>query len=284
MDGSVFPEVLLSKLRCLKCDDGALQREGEALRCSSCRAAYPLLSGRFPDFLTDEQRAALRSEIEFWAGHFGETVYESESEESYRNWARLIRAEPDHEVIELGCGSGALLRRLGAGLLVGLEPVVELLTATRGFHGVVGLAENLPFRDACFDVVYFNSSLHHVSDKERGFSEAVRIARPGGRIVAIEPNGDHPQRRLISNPESPFRRCGLLVGLSDPVETFFSAADLRRMAERQGVRFERLVYTESLQTAPSFRKRLQKIYAGACRSWLPARYVYPNFFISFRKD
>jgi ubiquinone/menaquinone biosynthesis C-methylase UbiE len=43
-----------------------------------------------------------------------------------------------------------------------------------------GDAENLPFADASFDIVYSWGVLHHTPDTQKAFSEAARVLRPGG--------------------------------------------------------------------------------------------------------
>lgn len=275
--------MLLNKLQCVQCRAGDMDLEADSLRCLSCGTAYPLRAGRFPDFLTEAHRSQLEGEIEFWEAHYGDTVYESENEASYQAWAELIGASPRDEVIELGCGSGPQLRRIEAKLRVGLEPVLGLLTATTGFHGLIGTVENIPVQDGAFDLVYFNYSLHHVADKERGFAEAARITRPGGRLVAVEPNLEHPQRRLTSNPKSPFRKFMPLVGFVDPNETFSSAGELRELGRRHGLTCQSLVYRESMYDRPTLRYRVQKLYSRLGRYFLPDRLIYPSFIISFKK-
>jgi SAM-dependent methyltransferase len=54
------------------------------------------------------------------------------------------------------------------------------------FHCVVGIAEELPFRDATFDRVYSGGCIHHTITA-RAFPEIKRIMRRGGRFAAIEP-------------------------------------------------------------------------------------------------
>jgi SAM-dependent methyltransferase len=52
---------------------------------------------------------------------------------------------------------------------------------------VVGDAENLPFPDHHFDVVFSNQVLEHVVDPKRALQEAVRVLRPGGRLILSVP-------------------------------------------------------------------------------------------------
>jgi SAM-dependent methyltransferase len=50
-------------------------------------------------------------------------------------------------------------------------------------------AEELPFEDASFDLVFGHAVLHHLPDLDRAFSEFHRVLRPGGRLFfAGEPS------------------------------------------------------------------------------------------------
>ena len=44
-------------------------------------------------------------------------------------------------------------------------------------------AENLPFENDSFDVVFGHAVLHHIPDLERAFSEFRRVLKPGGLVV-----------------------------------------------------------------------------------------------------
>ena len=65
--------------------------------------------------------------------------------------------------------------------------------ADEGLQGAAGLLHSLP--DASFDVVLHRLVLHHVAyagPLEPVLAEARRLLRPGGALVAIEPNVLHP--------------------------------------------------------------------------------------------
>lgn len=99
------------------------------------------------------------------------------------------------EVLEIGVGMGAdFVRWLRAGARAHgvdlTERAVELTrlrAAKEGFHAEVreGDAENLPFEDHTFDLVYSWGVLHHTPDTRRAFAEATRVLRPGGRLKAM---------------------------------------------------------------------------------------------------
>jgi len=46
-------------------------------------------------------------------------------------------------------------------------------------------AENLPFKDGSFDLVYSWGVLHHTPDTATAFAEALRVLKPGGTIKAM---------------------------------------------------------------------------------------------------
>jgi SAM-dependent methyltransferase len=50
---------------------------------------------------------------------------------------------------------------------------------------VDAFAENLPFADATFDVVYVRQGLHHAKDLIRMAAEIFRVLRPGGVLLAV---------------------------------------------------------------------------------------------------
>jgi SAM-dependent methyltransferase len=54
------------------------------------------------------------------------------------------------------------------------------------FRSVVGIAEEIPFRDSGFDRVYSGGCIHHTIT-ERVFPEIRRVLKPGGKFAAIEP-------------------------------------------------------------------------------------------------
>src|SRR5580765_5479726 len=55
--------------------------------------------------------------------------------------------------------------------------------------GVLGDATRMPFADASADVLVCVAMLHHLTDGmvERLFEEGLRVLRPGGRVVLLDP-------------------------------------------------------------------------------------------------
>lgn len=70
---------------------------------------------------------------------------------------------------------------------------VERGEADAGFAGCAGGLHDVP--DASYDVVLYRLVLHHVAyaaPLEPVFAEAARLLRPGGALVAVEPNLWYP--------------------------------------------------------------------------------------------
>lgn len=91
--------------------------------------------------------------------------------------------------VDIGCGEGRFVRMLAAEgfAAVGIDPTEELIEVARrrdpgGQYHVAG-AEALPLVDASFDCAVFYLSLCDIPDLDAALAEAVRVLRPGGRVL-----------------------------------------------------------------------------------------------------
>jgi SAM-dependent methyltransferase len=84
----------------------------------------------------------------------------------------------------------------------------------------VGVAEKLPFADASFDLVTCQTLLIHTPDPGAAIDEMIRVARPGGLILAAEPN--NIARALIFDS----------LNFHDPVDEILARARLQLVCER----------------------------------------------------
>jgi len=109
-------------------------------------------------------------------------------------WARFARGR-GKELLEIGVGAGTDfqqwvehgakatgvdLTEAGIGLTKERLSLFELDAKVRQAD-----AENLPFDDASFDVVYSYGVLHHTPDTRRAISEVHRVLRPGGTALIM---------------------------------------------------------------------------------------------------
>jgi SAM-dependent methyltransferase len=93
------------------------------------------------------------------------------------------------DVLELGCGAAqwsAALSEIGA-RVVGIDLSAKQLAQARRTGVTVplaqGSAEELPYRDASFDLVFCDHGALGFADPHRCVPEVARILRPGGRLV-----------------------------------------------------------------------------------------------------
>ena len=54
------------------------------------------------------------------------------------------------------------------------------------------VSEQLPFSDGTFDMTLLHEVIEHVQDDRASVAEAVRVLRPGGRVIIFAPNRGWP--------------------------------------------------------------------------------------------
>jgi ubiquinone/menaquinone biosynthesis C-methylase UbiE len=98
-------------------------------------------------------------------------------------------------VLEVGIGTGASLPHYQPGVtLTGIDLSPGMLAVARRHAERLGItadlrvmnAERLDFPNHGFDCVVFSLCLCTIPDPERAIQEALRVVRPGGRLVFLE--------------------------------------------------------------------------------------------------
>ena len=109
---------------------------------------------------------------------------------------RYLKLE-DARVLDIGCGLGAYVRRFSDftehayGIDIDTPRVIE--GAENGVARLgVALSEHLPYADASFDGVLLNEVIEHVGNDRETLSEALRVTKPGGKVIIFAPNRFYP--------------------------------------------------------------------------------------------
>ena len=117
---------------------------------------------------------------------------------------------PDEQVLDIGCGAGKALveaaRIVGSQNCFGVDPTPSLAETARQrlprAQVEVAMAEDLPFEDDRFDVVWAISSPHHWDDRHAGLREVARVLRPGGRFLLAEQRKRRPGGHGLTDDEA----------------------------------------------------------------------------------
>jgi len=115
-----------------------------------------------------------------------------------RTALRLASQEVDRPgaILDVGCGTGKLLRLAQASFpganLFGVDAAIEMVKIAEAsdpsgvIHFQQATAENLPFPDAQFDLVFSTMTFHHWHDQARGIAEIGRVLTKDGRWLLAD--------------------------------------------------------------------------------------------------
>lgn len=104
---------------------------------------------------------------------------------------RRIGGDSPSRVLDLGCGTGQLTRRLTDEYpdadVIGLDYSSGMLANAHDraphAHLIHGDAGQLPLADSSIDVVCCSESFHWYPDQRRAAEDVARVLRPGGRFL-----------------------------------------------------------------------------------------------------
>jgi ubiquinone/menaquinone biosynthesis C-methylase UbiE len=118
--------------------------------------------------------------------------------------ARLCM-KPTDSVLDVGCGTGALLYELSTrypkARLAGIDPSPEMLAIARqrlaaGVELKQGWAESISYPDSTFDVVVSCNVLHYVRQPLAALRNMLRVLRPEGTVVITDWSDDYLACRI----------------------------------------------------------------------------------------
>lgn len=121
-------------------------------------------------------------------------------EDLYREVARVTEAAPKREIVVSGCGDGVtsewLALRTGASV-TGVDPDADAISGAEArarslpeaaqLHYQGAPLDDLPYETAVFDIAIGEPALSSSGDPARAVSELVRVTKPMGPVVLLQP-------------------------------------------------------------------------------------------------
>ena len=189
------------------------------------------------------------------SGHAG--IYEI-CKDDYPQMLAELELEPFVDVLDVGCGTGAVIELLHekypdaryAGL--DLTPAMVETASAKGLENckfVVGDAEDLPFAEASFDAVLSSNSFHHYPNPDAFFAGTLRVLRPGGRLILRDYTSNDFVVWLMNTFELPLAR---MFGHGDV--RVLRVSEFRALAEAAGFEVLRLEAQRGLRAHLVVRK------------------------------
>jgi len=153
-------------------------------------------------------------------------------------------------VVDLGCGPGLLsielCKLLPYARIIGVDPSAEMLEVARrnadeagvvNYDTRLGAAEHMPLESKSVNLVVTQGSLHEWDSVEQGFSEILRVLRPGGSLMVKDFNRNWLSRWKRALVE-PFHHLSMFRYSFDDVLAYLDNAGFRGFeGERTGLQF-----------------------------------------------
>ncbi|MBI2564903.1 class I SAM-dependent methyltransferase [Candidatus Woesearchaeota archaeon] len=100
-------------------------------------------------------------------------LYGDEQKQKIKWFLKNFNFKKTHKILDLACGSG--LFNVDS-KIIGLDKSFQLLKQSK-FSVINGIAEQLPFQNKSFDVIFCLSAIHNFDNPEKSIKEMLRVGR-----------------------------------------------------------------------------------------------------------
>jgi ubiquinone/menaquinone biosynthesis C-methylase UbiE len=144
-------------------------------------------------------------------------------------------SSPFAAILDIGCGTGALLRMIQEkrkdARLSGVDLSEKMIQVAKGKLGKkadlrVSDSEKLPFPNGAFDLVMCTYSFHHYPNPGAVLSEVRRVLAPSGRLILVDPTTSIPLVRQVANFRNRFTKDGTV--------RIYSKKEMKTLVEAAG--------------------------------------------------
>ena len=125
------------------------------------------------------------------------------------DYLRFLEIRPGDSVLETSVGTGLNFKYLPRGIKrFGLDLSAEMLTGCQAnLHRwemeaelFQGNAEDLPFANDSFDVVFHVGGINFFNDRAKAIREMIRVAKPGSRLLIADETEEHVKSTYEQSP------------------------------------------------------------------------------------
>jgi len=154
-----------------------------------------------------------------WAGSYDTGIVSIFFKKCNRKICQLVNLQDGMKVLDVGCGTGSLLKELsqsGRELnLYGIDLSPEMINGARVKLKDVEHVElyersaaDLLFQSNYFDYVVCMNSLHHHPNPKQSLAEMTRVLKPGGVMILMDGFVDSTVRKVLSQAANVLRNEG----------------------------------------------------------------------------
>ena len=141
------------------------------------------------------------------------------------------------KILEIGCGSGNLLKNIDCDNISGLDishlMIEECKKIMPKGKFLSGDAENLPFKDNSFDKVIISEVLYYLPDLNKAISEAYRVLNKDGFLLITSLNKKYNFVKTLVNV--------LKIGVHDNISmAYISLRNLKKILLEKSFKIEEI--------------------------------------------